>query len=31
LHHSGIILVVAYKLDFEIQNRFELVNHLNLK
>jgi hypothetical protein len=24
-------LVVSYKLDFEIQNRFELVTHLNLK
>jgi hypothetical protein len=24
-------LVVAYKLDFEIQNIFELVTHLNLK
>jgi hypothetical protein len=31
LHHSGTILVVSYKLDFEIQNRFELVTHLNLK
>jgi hypothetical protein len=30
-NHSGTILVVAYKLDFEIQNRFELVTHLNLK
>jgi hypothetical protein len=31
LHHSRIILVVAYKLEFEIENRFELVTHLNLK
>jgi hypothetical protein len=30
-NYCGIILVVAYKMEFEIQNRFELVTHLNLK